>query len=255
MGVIKTIMINTFREAVRDKIFYILLFFGVVLVLFSLVLSNLTLSEPVKIIKDFGLASISLGGVLVAVFVGISMVQKEVDKRTIYVILSKPVKRWQFLAGKYFGLLLTISVLVLIMTILLFVLCFIHEPVVPFELLYAIVAIFFELMVIVAFALFFSVFATSFLSGMFTLSIFIIGHLTKDLKALADATENIVFQKTALVLFYVFPNLENLNYKAQVVHKLGINLNEFLISLLYSVCYCLAVIFASVYIFNRKDIK
>ncbi len=149
-----------------------------------LLLGKLTLGDPMKIIKDFGLGSISIGGTLIAIFVGIGMVYKEMEKRTIYIILSKPLARWQFLMGKYLGLSLTILVEVAVMTILLFGLCFVYEKAVPWLLLTAIVPIYIEILVILAFAVFFSAFSSPFLSGMFTLAVFIIGHFTQDLRLL-----------------------------------------------------------------------
>lgn len=254
MNKIAAIALNTFRESIRDRIFYSLLFFAVILLAFSMVLGNLTLAEPVKVIKDFGLASISIVGTLIAIFVGIGMVYKEMEKKTIYVILSKPIARWQFLIGKYCGLSLTIIIEVVVMTVLLFILCYQYVPEIPLTLFYAIIPIYFELQLILAIAFLFSTFSTSFLSGMFTLSIFIIGHLTEDLKMLAQSGEDVVFQKFANGLYYVFPNLENLNFKARVVHNLGISHTELFFSLLYSALYTAVILIVAVFIFNRRDI-
>jgi len=255
MNKIRAIALNTFRESIRDRIFYSLLFFAVVLLAFSMVLGNLTLAEPVKIIKDFGLGSISIVGTLIAIFVGIGMVYKEMEKKTIYVILSKPIARWQFLIGKYLGLSFTILVEVVLMTLLLFILCYQYVPEIPWALFYAIIPICFELQLILAVAFLFSTFSTSFLSGMFTLSIFIIGHFTRDLKALAQSGDNIVFQKFASGLYYVFPNLEILNFKARVVHNLNITVSELMLSLTYSIIYTMAVLLIGVFIFQRRDIN
>ncbi|MBU1582580.1 MAG: ABC transporter permease [Proteobacteria bacterium] len=255
MGKIMAIALNTFRESIRDRIFYSLLFFAVVLILFSMVLSNLTIGDPLKIIKDFGLGSISIVGTLIAIFVGIGMVYKEMEKRTIFVILSKPLARWQFLIGKYFGLSLTILVEVAVMSILLFVLCFLYVPQVPWNLLYAIIPIFFEIVLILAVAFLFSTFSTSFLSGMFTLSIFIIGHFTRDLKSIAQTTQDAVFQAFSNVLYYVLPNLEYLNYKTRVVHHLGITIFEVMLSLVYAIFYTTVVLLIAIFIFQRRDIN
>ncbi|MBF0259682.1 MAG: ABC transporter permease [Desulfamplus sp.] len=254
MNKIAAIALNTFRESIRDRIFYSLLFFAVVLLAFSMVLGNLTLAEPVKIIKDFGLGSISIVGTLIAIFVGIGMVYKEMEKKTIYVILSKPIARWQFLIGKYCGLSITIIIEVVVMTVLLFILCYQYVPQIPLSLFYAIIPIYFELQLILAVAFLFSTFSTSFLSGMFTLSVFIIGHLTKDLKMLAQSGDDVVFQKFANGLYYFFPNLENLNFKARVVHNLGVSLPEILFSLLYSALYTAVILLLAIFIFERRDI-
>lgn len=255
MNKIRAIALNTFRESIRDRIFYSLLFFAVVLLAFSMVLGNLTLAEPVKIIKDFGLGSISIVGTLIAIFVGIGMVYKEMEKKTIYVILSKPIARWQFLIGKYCGLSLTIIVEVVVMTVLLFILCYQYVPEIPWTLFYAIVPILFELQLVLAVAFFFSTFSTSFLSGMFTLSVFIIGHLTKDLKILAQGGDDIVFQKFASGLYYVVPNLEILNFKTRVVHHLNITLSEVMLSLTYAILYTIVVLLMGIFIFQRRDIN
>ncbi|WP_321413305.1 ABC transporter permease subunit [uncultured Desulfobacter sp.] len=158
MNKVLAIGLNTFKESIRDKIFYSLLFFAVILILVSIVLGKLTIGDPMKIIKDFGLGSISIGGTLIAIFVGIGMVYKEMEKRTIYIILSKPLARWQFLMGKYLGLSLTILVEVAVMAVLLFALCFAYEKIVPWSLLTAIVPIYIEIMIILAFAVFFRFF-------------------------------------------------------------------------------------------------
>lgn len=249
-----TIGLNTFKESIRDKVFYSLLFFAVILIFFSIVLGKLTIGDPMKIIKDFGLGAISIGGTLIAIFVGIGMVYKEMEKRTIYIILSKPLARWQFLAGKYLGLSLTILAEVVVMTILLFALCFAYEQTLPWILLTAIAAIFFEILIILAFAVFFSTFATPFLSGMFTLAVFIIGHFTKDLKQVAASSQDAFFKAIADVAYYTLPNLELLNYKARVVHHLPIPGQEFALSLVYALSYIAVVLIAAVFIFEKKDI-
>ena len=115
MNKIAALALNTFRESIRDRIFYSLLAFAVIMLAFSLVLGNLTIGDEIKIIKDFGLAAISLFGVLIAIFVGISLVYKEMEKRTIYVILAHPISRSQFVLGKYGGLSLTLLVEVAVM--------------------------------------------------------------------------------------------------------------------------------------------
>jgi ABC-type transport system involved in multi-copper enzyme maturation permease subunit len=255
MGKILAIALNTFRESIRDRIFYSLLFFAVILLFFSMVLGNLTISEPVKIIKDFGLGAISIIGILIAIFIGIGMVYKEMEKKTIYLILSKPLSRWQFLIGKYFGLSLTILIEVVVMTILLFMLCRLYVPTWSWNLLYAVIPIFFEILLILSIAFLFSTFSTSFLSGMFTLGIFIIGHLTGDLKTIAETSKNELFKNLSNIMYYVLPNLEYLNFKAKVVHHLNITFAEVALSILYAVFYMIAMLMAGILIFQRRDIN
>jgi ABC-type transport system involved in multi-copper enzyme maturation permease subunit len=256
MRKIYAIAINTLREATRDKVFYSLLAFAIMMVGFSMVLGNLTIGEPEKIIMDFGMGAISLFGTLIAIFVGIGMVYKEMEKKTIYVILAKPIARWQFLVGKFLGLSVTLLIEVVIMTIILFgVLVFVYNAPVPWILLKAIIPIALKLILLLAVAIFFSTFTTPFLSGLFTLSIFIIGNISPDLKMIADKTENVVLQKICNFTYYGLPNLENLNFKSQVVHSLPINNNEIFLALLYGSCYTVLILTLAILIFEKQDLK
>ncbi len=252
---ILAIALNTFRESIRDRIFYSLLAFAVLMLAFSLVLGNLTIGDEIKIIKDFGLGAISLFGVLIAIFVGISLVYKEMEKRTIYVILANPIARYQFILGKYAGLSLTLFVEVAVMSAGLLALCYFKQQIVPWELFKAIIPIWFELQLILAVALFFSAFVSPFLSGLLTLSVFIIGHLTQDFKQLVVNMDNPALKQTADILYRTFPNLEALNYKSRVVHGLEIPWQEFGLSLAYATSYTVLVLSFTLFIFNKRDIR
>lgn len=252
---IAALALNTFRESIRDRIFYSLLAFAVLMLGFSLVLGNLTIGDEIKIIKDFGLAAISLFGVLIAIFVGISLVYKEMEKRTIYVILANPISRYQFVIGKYLGLSLTLLVEVVVMTGGLLALCYFKQQAIPWELFMAIVPIWFELQLILAVALLFSTFVSPFLSGLCTLAVFIIGHLTLDFKQLVVNLDNPALKKTADFFYYTFPNLEALNFKARVVHGIDIPWAEFFFSLGYAACYTVMILSLALFIFNRRDIR
>lgn len=252
---ILAIALNTFRESIRDRIFYSLLAFAVIMLAFSLVLGNLTIGDEIKIIKDFGLGAISLFGVLIAIFVGISLVYKEMEKRTIYVILANPIARYQFILGKYAGLSLTLFVEVAIMSAGLLALCYFKQQIVPWELFKAIIPLWFELQLILAVALFFSAFVSPFLSGLLTLSVFIIGHLTQDFKQLVVNMDNPALKKTADFLYRTFPNLEALNYKSRVVHGLEIPWPEFWLSLAYATSYTTLLLGLTLFIFSRRDIR
>jgi ABC-type transport system involved in multi-copper enzyme maturation permease subunit len=255
MNKIIAIAINTLRESVRDRVFYSLLIFAILMLCFSTVLGQLTVGDHVKIVKDFGLGAISLFGTLIAIFVGIGLVYKEMEKKTIYIILSKPLARWQFLLGKYCGLSLTLLIEVSVMTTCLLGLCFFYTQNIPWDLFKAIIPIWFEMQLILAVALMFSTLASPFLSGLFALSFFIIGHLTQDLKMLAEQAEDATFTVLADILYYSFPNLEKLNFKAQVVHGLAINPQQIYYSLFYSATYTIAVLFVAILIFRNRDIR
>ncbi len=249
------IILNTFREAVRDRILYAIVFFALLILLLSTVMDVITIGQRAKIIIDMGLASISIFGTLIAIFVGIGLVYKEIDKRTIYTIVSKPVARWQFLVGKYFGLVLTILVEVAAMSAIFFLIAYSESNSLNPILFVAVGLTFLELMLVCAIAIFFSSFSTPMLSGMYTLGIYLIGHLTRDLYQFSFRFKGTVAQKIMLFLYYFFPNLDNFNIRSQAVHGLPVDWGYLLFSVVYGIGYIAILLIVSSYIFTRRDFK
>jgi len=243
---------NTFREAVRDKVLYSLLFFAIALIAASVVLNRLAIGQQSKIITDLGLASISLFGTLIAIFVGIGLVSKEIDRRTILTIVSKPVGRGRFLLGKYLGLVLTLAVEVTIMAICFLGMLAIYTDGRIGPALLAIGLIFAELCVVTAVALLFSSFSSAFLSGLFTIAIWIIGHMSADLRAFGQKAGGAARPITE-ALYHVLPNLRNFDVKAQVVYGLPIPGDLVTYVLLYGAVYVSLVLVAATLIFERRD--
>jgi len=215
---IQAIAINTFREAVRDKILYAMLAFALVMIGASLLVAELTIGEYEKIIKDLGLALISIFGLMIAVFVGIGLVHKEIDRKTIYTIASKPVPRWQFLLGKYFGLVLTLATEVAIMGAGFALILQLSGATGRLALVPAIWLTFVELMVVTAIAILFSCFSTPTLSALFTIGLTIIGRLTAPLLELVQAGDNESLEQFALVLYRVLPDLQTFNMRADAAY-------------------------------------
>ncbi|MBI4640616.1 MAG: ABC transporter permease, partial [Candidatus Tectomicrobia bacterium] len=141
---IRAIAVNTFREAIRDRVLYSLLFFALFMIGSSALLGTLTIGEQVKVIKDLGLASISVFGLFIAIFVGIGLVYKEIERRTIYTIIAKPIRRYEFLIGKYLGLVLTLLVEVAVMAVGFSLLITLYEGFFDTALLKAILLTIFE---------------------------------------------------------------------------------------------------------------
>lgn len=245
---------NTFKEVIRDKILYNILFFAILIIGFSVLLGKLSLGEQLKMIKDMGLACISLFGTLIAIFVGISLVFKEIDKRTIYTIIAKPISRKQFLIEKFLGLILVLLINVLIMSA--GVLLIIYEISMTFEwnLLTAIFLIFIELMVITSIAILFSTFSTPLLSGIFTLAFFIIGHLSKDIKKLGEKSSDLVKFITSTI-YYILPNLENFNIKGKVLYDQPVGIEFYTFSVAYGLLYIILIMTVAVLIFEKRDFK
>ncbi|TKB57197.1 MAG: hypothetical protein E8D49_13705 [Nitrospira sp.] len=249
-----SIAFNTFRENIREKLLYNLLIFALLMIGSSILLTRLTVGEWDRLIINLGLSSINFFGVLIAIFVGISLVSKEIDKKTIYTILSKPVPRYEFLLGKYLGLMITLFVNTVVMVAgLLAVMAYLNAPV-TLLLFEALGFIFLELMVITAVALLFSTFTSATLSAIFTLAIYAVGHLSTDLKQFGAQMDSV--GKAALnAIYYVLPNLERFNLKGQVIHHVKISGTDVLLTTAYGLAYAgLLLVLASI-IFQRRDFQ
>ena len=249
-----SIAFNTFRENLRDKLLYNLLVFALLMIGSSIILSRLTLGEFHRLILDLGLGSINFFGVLIAIFVGIGLVNKEIDKKTIYTIVSKPVARYQFLLGKYVGLILTLFVNTAVMTIgLLAVLAFQEVPL-YLILFKSIGTIFLEFMVITAIALLFSTFTSATLSAIFTLALFVIGHLTADLKMFGQKMDGLS-RGILDGIYYLLPNLERFNLKGHVTHQIDVPANDLVLIAAYGLAYTTFLLLLATIIFQRRDFR
>jgi ABC-type transport system involved in multi-copper enzyme maturation permease subunit len=250
---IRAIALNTLKEAIRDRILYLLFFFAAIALAFSRLLAVLTVGDRVKIIKDVGLASISIFGVLMAILIGTGLVYKEIDKKTIYTLLSKPIQRWQFLLGKFFGLVLTLLIMTLAMGLIFLVIVLLHTGKVEGRMFLAILFIFLELVLITAVAILFSCFSTPILSSVFSLSFYLIGHLSWGLETLIQKTRSGTARVALRGLSAILPDLENFNFKTEIVHGLAIDPKFYFFSALYGLVYTLFILALAVLIFKKRD--
>jgi ABC-type transport system involved in multi-copper enzyme maturation permease subunit len=243
----------TFKEAKRDRILYLLFFFAAAGIVASRVLALLTVGDRIKIIKDVGLASISIFGVLMAVLIGTGLVYKEIDKKTIFTLLSKPLHRAQFILGKFLGLVLTLFVMTASMTAIFLALLYLHTRQFEGAMLTAVAYIFLELVLITAVAILFSSFSTPILSSLFSLAFYLIGHLSWGLELIIRKMRPGAGRTLVRVLYTVLPDLENFNFKTEVVHGLPIPSAIYLSSFLYGVFYTAFILGLAVLIFRRRD--
>ena len=268
MRAISSIALNVFRESVRDKVLYNLVFFAVLLIAASYLLGQLTAGQDLKIIKDLGLAATAVFGVFIAVFIGIGLVSKEVERRSVYSLLAKPIRRHEFIAGKYVGLVLTLFVNVAVMAVALYaVLGFLSwieldsvkkswdAPATDPALVAAIFLIFVELSLVTAIALFFSTFSTPILSAVFTFGLYIVGHFNADLKNFENVVESKAAAYLARGLYYVLPNLAAFDIKTEVVHGHAVPAAYVLMTTGYGALYIAALLAAAMVIFSRRDFK
>ncbi|HYO62254.1 MAG TPA: ABC transporter permease [Pyrinomonadaceae bacterium] len=253
-----TIARNTFRESVRDKVLYNLVFFVLLLTGAAIFLGDLTSAQEFKIIVDLGLSATLLFGAFIAVFVGVGLVYKEIERRTIYAIFSKPVGRGEFLLGKYLGLCLTLLVNLAVMGAgVTLALVYVRRPTDPSALCVwpALLLIYAELTIITAVALLFSSFSSPALSALLSFLVFIIGHFSADLKAFASALGTAGAQWLFGALYYLLPNLSNYSLITPTAHGHVPDAGLLAAALLYAVLYNAVLLAASTLIFRRRNFK
>jgi len=262
------IAINVFRESVRDKVLYNLVLFAILMMGASYLIGQLTAGQDVKIIKDLGLAATSVFGLFIAVFIGIGLVSKEVERRSIYSLLAKPIHRHHLILGKYVGLSLTLLVNVAVMTFALFVVLLYMRwgvdptvqkawdaPALDPRLLQATGLIFVELLVVTGIALFFSTFSTPLLSAALTFGFFIAGRFSADLRHFDQAVNSPIAVGFARTLYWILPNLASFDVRSQVVHGQPVSLGYLALVAGYGASYIAALMVASTVIFSRRDFK
>jgi ABC-type transport system involved in multi-copper enzyme maturation permease subunit len=244
---------NTFRETVRDKILYNLVFFALLLIGASVLLGTLTIGEQARIINDVGLAAINLVGVIIAIFVGIGLVTKEIDRRTIYTILARPITRTQFVLGKYCGLVFIVGLNIAIMFAMFLSTIWLSGNVVAGSLFQAVELMLVEVLLVTALAMFFSTFSSPTLSAIMTLGFYVIGHLTGDLKGIATKMKNPVTESIMTALYYVCPNLEWLNIKGQAASGVPVSAEYQVAATAYGLLYAGLLLFGACRIFEHRD--
>lgn len=257
-----------FRESVRDRVPYTMVVFAVVMIAASYLISELTAGQDLKIIKDLGLAAMSVFGLAIAVFIGIGLVSKEVERKSVFGLLTKPVTRTQFILGKYLGLLTTLAVNLSVMSVAYYLVLFYMDitatpamraswaaPALDPRQLVAIVLIMGELALVTAVALFFSSFSSPLLSAMLTLGLWVAGHFNADLRQFEQVVEQPVVAWLARALYYLLPNLAPFNVRAEVVYGMPVSASHAGFTLLYGAIYIAALLVAAVAIFRRRDFK
>jgi ABC-type transport system involved in multi-copper enzyme maturation permease subunit len=258
MNRIRAIAFNTFREAVRDRVLYNIIVFAILIIGSSLLFGQISVGVEKLVLVNLGLSAISVFGIVIAIFIGIQLVSKEIEKRTLYTVLAaRPVSRWEFILGKEFGLIGTLAVNAFLMALGFFAALFYQTHAFVKEDSYLLVALYFILLqfvLITSLALFFSTFSSPLMSSIFTFALFVIGSFAEDLRGfayLAGGATKVV--STALA--YLVPNFSALNVITQVAHGVPVPGKLVLMNSLYVLIYAGAITSASVLIFERRNLK
>jgi len=249
---------NAFREAVRDRVLYNLVLFMLLLTGASIFIGELSGGQERKVIVDLGLSAMLLFGVFIAIFVGVGLVYKEIERRTIYAVFSKPVGRGEFLVGKYLGLCLTLLVNVLVMGVgVSLALLYVSrgwDPLIP-TIWPAVLLIYMELMLLTATALLFSSFSSPALSALLTFMVFIIGHFSADLKSLAASLGSTSARWLFTGLYYLLPNLANYSFITPASHGRAPSLEFVFATALYAFVYIAVILAVATLVFSRRNFK
>jgi ABC-type transport system involved in multi-copper enzyme maturation permease subunit len=258
IGRLQAIAYNTFREAVRDRVLYNLILFAMLIVGASVLFGQISLAINRIVLINLGLTAISMFGIVIAIFIGIGLVSKEIEKRTLYTVLAaRPVRRWEFIAGKFLGLVMTLTVNALLMSIGFFGAVFYvsrHLGSADVPLLVAIYFILLEFVLITALALLFSTFSTPIFSSIFAFAIFAIGTFAEDLRGFAQMAHGLT-RWVMTGAAYLVPNFAALNVISRVAHDASIEPKLILLNTLYVLVYTTAVLTAAVWIFERRNLK
>ena len=249
---------NAFREAVRDRVLYNLVLFVLLLTAGAIFLGELSAGQETKIIIDLGLSAMLLFGVFIAIFVGVGLVYKEIERRTLYAILTKPIGRGQFLLGKYLGLCLTLLVNVFVMGVgVSLALIYIRRGWDPLAIKIwpAIMLIYFELIIITGVALLFSTFSSPALSALLTFFVFVIGHFSADLKSLGSTSNQVGARLVFRALYYLLPNLTTYSVITPAAHGLSPDMQSIILAVAYTIMYDVVLLAGATLIFSRRNFK
>jgi len=248
-----SVALNTFKESIRDKFLLTIVIIGFLLFAGSYIFIPISIGEGRKVIQDFGYALIEIFTILISAFIGTRLIFTEIEKKTIHTIIVKPIKRWEFIAGKYLGLILLTTLAQILFTIIFAIFLMLYTHYLPVGLLKNLYFIFFEFLLIDALPIFFSTFTTPLSSGIFTLLIYFLGYTTIYLKSFAKIVHSSVFSVLANFFYYLLPNLTIFNVKGRIVYHFPIHPPEYVLAPSYSLLYAFVLIVLSCIIFEHRE--
>lgn len=256
LGRTLVIAANVFREVIRDRILYLIVFYGLALATATQLLPWVAANTQNKILLDLGIAAIGLLGLLIAIFVGTGLVNKEIEKRTVFVMIAKPISTAEFIVGKHWGLTAVLAVLVAVMTAIFFATLSVQQ--IPYPIVSLSIAALFQLLelsLITAVAILFGVLTSSVLAMLLTIAIYVMGHLSRDLLTLGSLAKDTVLQQITQVLYLILPDLSRLNWKNQAVYGMELMPSslELASHAAYGLIYTALLLAIATFIFSRRQ--
>jgi ABC-type transport system involved in multi-copper enzyme maturation permease subunit len=257
MGSVKRVMAvasNTFRETIRERVLYNLVFFAILMTLSGLLLGRLSIRQDEKIIKDLGLAAMDVFGTVIALFVGVQLVGKEIERRSLFPLLAKPLGREEFLAGKAAGLAFTLLVNVGVMTLGLYLTLLLTGRALDPALLKAAYGIYLGLLLVMALALMFSTLTSSAVASICTFVAVVAGRYSDVIRNMKEVGADVPNGLTQ-VLYWVLPNFRNFDFKNAVVYALPVPPGTLALVTLYAIVYLVVVLTIAMAVFRSKDFQ
>lgn len=255
MRAIRAIAVNTFREAIRDRILYLFVGFAVVMVISTKLFGLLTVGDESKVVKDIGLAAMQFFSMLIAVMMSMLLISREVDSRTVFNIISKPVGRWQFILGKYLGLVAVVAANLVFITAVLLLMVLVYTSELDLMLVFAAAMTMLEMVVLAAFATLFAVVTRPILGSLMTLAVFVVGQTSEDLWLLTRQLPGEVTKALIAVVYYLLPNLQRFNFRTEVVHGLPIDASAVVLAVVYAAAFTVVALVLASLRFRTKDLK
>ncbi len=253
MSKILAIAKNTFKETIRDRILYAILGFAILFILSTNFLGSLSLGEDIKIIKDLGLAAIYIFSLIIAIFIGTSLVYKEIEKRTIFVTLSKPVSKAEFIVGKFLGLLSSMIIILFLMTVIYLIVIAVKGGGFDWRGIIAIIMSLIEIALFISLSILFSTFSTPLASTIYAVLLLYIGHslnMVLDYFSKNEGFGLYIFK----IFYYLLPNLEKFNLRNLVVHNDALNALSLTYSCLYGISYIIILLLFATWSLDKQEL-
>ena len=247
------IAVNTFKETIRDRILAVIVVFALLMIVAGLWLGSISLGEQGRMMKDFGLVAVTAFGLIVAVFVAAGLVHKEVEKRTVYVLFSKPVSRVAFISGKFVGLCATMAVVLAGMGLFLFALVWIVDGRPSGMVLLAVLMVYVQLLAIIAVTIFFSTLGSAILASVLGICVFVAGQLSQNVLSLTRLGKNPLTEALSWVIYVIIPNLSAVDVKAGVVAEQTLAWGQIGVWTAYLLAYLVVVLALAALVFRRKE--
>ncbi len=249
-----TIAANGFQEVIRDRILYIIGFFALLLIIAQRLLPEISVGADDKIIVDFGLGTIELLGAIIAIFVGTGLINKEIEKKTVLVLIPKPISSSEFILGKHLGLSAVIAVMVSIMMVIYLIILTVSGISYPLgSLIISSFYLLLQLSLIIAISLTFGVFTSSILATLLSFGVYLMGNFSSDLLELGKISKNDSIKFFTEVLYVILPDLSRLNLKNEAVYNVLPSINELIAHGLYGILYTMMLLTITVIIFSRRQ--